>query len=89
MQEVGPVNRTFAAVGRTALRGGLPVVLLALLLLPVVGRGQEPSAEPRFEVTRYTIDAELFPSTHIADDSASATTCSADATRSADRRAAG
>ena len=29
-----------------------------------MGRGQESSAEPRFEVTRYTIDAELFPSTH-------------------------
>ena len=57
MREVNPVNRIFAAVGRTALGGGLPVALLALLLLPVVGRGQEPSAEPRFEVTRYTIDA--------------------------------
>jgi len=65
MREVKPVNRIFAAVGRTAFSGGRAGVLLALLLLPVVGRGQEPGAEPRFDVTRYSIDAELFPSTHI------------------------
>jgi len=65
MREVKPVNRILAAVGRTAYRGGLTGVLWALLLLPVVGRGQEAAAEPRFDVTRYTIDAELFPSTHV------------------------
>jgi aminopeptidase N len=65
MREIKPVNRVFAVLGRTAFGGGLARVLLALLLLPVMGRGQEPSAEPRFDVTRYTIDAEIFPSTHM------------------------
>ena len=41
-----------------ALRGGL--LALALLVTGSVGQ-----AETRFEVTRYAIEAELFPSTHI------------------------
>ena len=41
-----------------ALRGGM--LALALLVTGSVGQ-----AETRFEVTRYAIEAELFPSTHI------------------------
>jgi aminopeptidase N len=38
----------------------MPATLLAVLLSASAGR-----AQTRFEVTRYAIDAELFPSTHI------------------------
>lgn len=39
------------------------LLALALLAWPAIARAQMP--EPRFEVTRYIIEAELFPSTHI------------------------
>ncbi len=39
------------------------LLALALLAWPAIGRAQ--TLEPRFEVTRYIIEAELFPSTHI------------------------
>jgi aminopeptidase N len=65
MRGVKPVNWNTPRTWRTAWRVGLQVALWAVLLQPVASHGQAPAAEVRFEVTRYTIDAELFPSTHI------------------------
>lgn len=41
------------------------VGLLGFVLLLVVATGRAQETAARFDVTRYTIDAELFPSTHI------------------------
>ena len=56
-------SRRPAASAQGSVRGrGLPAAWLVLaLLLP----GAAAQGQTRFEVTRYAIDAELFPSTHI------------------------
>jgi len=55
------VRGTGGSRARTFTRWFLvPATLLVLLLNASAGR-----AQTRFEVTRYTIDAELFPSTHL------------------------
>ncbi len=43
------------------LRAGLLGLVLAIAAVP----GQAQGTAPRFEVTNYIIDAELFPSTHV------------------------
>jgi len=43
------------------LRAGLLGLVLAMAAMP----GQAQGIAPRFEVTNYIIDAELFPSTHV------------------------
>ncbi len=63
MKTQGPLQ----SVGRAASIGlhSLCFLLIFALVGAVrAGGGQAPSA-PRFEVTKYTIDAELFPSTHM------------------------
>ena len=63
MTNVEPRSETISArVFGFARSLGLQVALLALALLLTGSIGQ---AQTRFEVTKYSIEAELFPSTHI------------------------
>jgi aminopeptidase N len=43
----------------------LGAALLGLALVSARSRGEAQTSAPRFEVTKYSIDAELFPSTHM------------------------
>jgi aminopeptidase N len=63
MTNVEPLSETTCArVCGSARSLGLEAGLLALALLLTGSIGQ---AQTRFEVTKYSIEAELFPSTHI------------------------
>src|SRR3989442_14879255 len=55
--------------GRALARGSflswrIPRAALALIFLLAVPAALAQTEAPRFEVTKYTIEAELFPSTH-------------------------
>ena len=63
MTNVEPRSETICARAWGSVRSlGLEAGLLALALLLTSSIGQ---AQTRFEVTKYSIEAELFPSTHI------------------------
>lgn len=57
---VGPTGRF---LGRRICLGAAAVLALVCSLTPV--RSQAQTSPVRFEVTKYTIKAELFPSTHL------------------------
>ncbi len=66
MTEVTPQDSLTSVGSRMLLRNlKAGATLLGLVFLLFVSSVQAQTPAPRFEVTRYTIDAELFPSVHI------------------------
>jgi peptidase M1-like protein len=66
MNKVKPAGSARPVASRIRLRGmSAQVGLLGLIFLVALPSGQAQTQGPRFEVTKYSIEAELFPSVHI------------------------